>query len=52
LLNPGKKTRDFKIDPDYIEDRSKLKLVFVSASPVLISEIGKFYRDFKTHFAV
>ena len=31
---------------------SKLKLTFVSASPVLVNEIRRFYQDFKKHFSI
>ena len=31
---------------------SKLKLTFVSASPVLVNEIRRFYEDFKKHFGI
>ena len=31
---------------------SKLKLTFVSASPVLVNEIKRFYEDFKKHFCI
>ena len=52
LQNPDKKVRDFHIDPGFIDFNSKLKLTFVSASPVLVNEIRRFYQEFKKHFAI
>jgi len=43
IENPDGKVRDFVIDPNFIEFNSKLKLTFVSASPVLVNEIKRFY---------
>ena len=50
--NPDKKNKDFVVDPSFIDQNSKLKLMFVSASPVLINEIKRFYLDFKRHFTL
>lgn len=33
-----------------MDAKSKLKLVFVTASPVLTNEVKKFYGDMKSHF--
>ena len=52
LENPEAKNKDFNIDPGFIDLNSKLKLTFVSASPVLINEIKRFYMEFKNHFAL
>lgn len=51
LENPDKRNKDFQIAPDFIDLNSKLKLTFVSASPVLVNEIKRFYEDFKKHFS-
>ena len=50
--NPDKRNSDFQIDPSFIDLNSKLKLTFVSASPVLVNEIRRFYIDFKKHFGI
>lgn len=34
-----------------MDESSKLKTVFISASPVLVNEVKRFYYDFKSHFA-
>ena len=52
MENPEARNKDFKIDPGFIDQNSKLKLTFVSASPVLVNEIKRFYMDFKKHFAL
>ena len=41
--NPNKHNKDFQIDPHFMDKDSRLKLTFVSASPVLINEIRRFY---------
>lgn len=50
--NPEAKNKDFVIKPNFVNQSSKLKLLFVSASPVLVNEIKRFYDDFKHHFAL
>ena len=50
--NPNGRNRDFLVDPQFMDFHSQLKLTFVSASPVLINEIKRFYLDFKKHFAL
>ena len=52
LDNPDKGNKHFKIDPNFMTFNSKLKLTFVSASPVLVNEIRRFYEDFKKHFGI
>ena len=42
--------QDFKVDPEFINKKSSLKLVFVTYSPVLTNEVKKFYTDIKNHF--
>lgn len=49
-INPTAKMSDFKIDPQFMNKENKLKLVFVTASPVLTNEVRKFYFDVKDHF--
>lgn len=39
----------FKIDVDFMNKPSNLRLVFVTASPVLTNEVKKFYNDMKSH---
>jgi Cdc6-like AAA superfamily ATPase len=50
IKNPTSKMSEFKVDPDFANTISKLKLVFVTASPVLTNEVKKFYGDMKIHF--
>jgi hypothetical protein len=40
----------FKVNPYFMNESSKLKLLFISASPVLVNEVKRFYIDFKAHF--
>ena len=47
LMNPDKRNQDFQIEPDFLDKDSKLRLVFVSVSPVLVNEVKRFYMDFK-----
>ena len=42
--------QDFKVDPQFLNQKSSLKLVFVTYSPVLTNEVKKFYTDIKVHF--
>ena len=49
---PSAKVQDFKVDPDFMSGSSNLKLLFISASPVLVNEVKRFYIDFKSHFAI
>ena len=51
LINPGSKQKDFQIPPDFMEKESSLKLMFVSASPVLVNEVKRFYIDLKAHLS-
>ena len=48
--NPQAKNSDFKVPSDFISQRSDVKLLFVSASPVLVNEIKRFFIEFKSHF--
>ena len=41
--------KDFQIDSDFMERESELKLLFVSASPVLVNEVKRFYVELKVH---
>ncbi len=43
---PGK----FEVDSNFLDKPSNLRLVFVTASPVLTNEVKKFYNEMKTHF--
>ena len=43
------RNKDFQITSDFMEQESKLKLLFVSASPVLVNEVKRFYLDLKVH---
>ncbi len=47
--NPGALNQHFKIDPDFLNKKTKLRLVFVTFSPVLTNEVKKFYTDSKDH---
>lgn len=49
--NPQAKNADFKPPHDFITKSSDVKLLFVSASPVLVNEVKRFFLDFKTHFS-
>ena len=49
--NPDKRNKDFVISPDFLSENSQLKLTFVSASPVLVNEIKRFFQEFKKHFS-
>ena len=49
LQNPDKLNQHFRVDPSFMNAPSKLKLVFVTASPVLTNEVKKFYVDMKEH---
>lgn len=51
LANPGSKQKDFQIPPNFMEKESSLKLMFVSASPVLVNEVKRFYIDLKAHLS-
>ena len=51
-LNPKARNKDFVIEANFLDLNSKIKLVFVSASPVLVNEVKRFYIDFKAHFAL
>lgn len=50
LQNPDAKNQDFKPAHDFILQTSDVKLMFVSASPVLVNEVKRFFIEFKTHF--
>lgn len=50
LHNPDARNSDFKVPSDFILKSSNLKMLFVSASPVLVNEVKRFFEDFKTHF--
>jgi hypothetical protein len=39
----------FTIEPDFMDAPSNLRLVFVTASPVLTNEVKKFYTEMKVH---
>ena len=50
--NPNALNQHFVIDPHFLENPSNsgsLRLVFVTASPVLTNEVRKFYNDLKKH---
>ena len=49
--NPNAKNKDFQIPIDFMERDSQLKLLFVSASPVLVNEVKRFYIDLKAHLS-
>ena len=49
LKNPDLRMKDFQIDSDFMERESELKLLFVSASPVLVNEVKRFYVELKVH---
>jgi hypothetical protein len=49
IANPDKRNKDFQIAPDFTNRNSSLKLLFVSASPVLVNEVKRFYQDLKHH---
>ena len=49
VMNPDKRNKDFQIATDFMEQESSLKLLFVSASPVLVNEVKRFYVDLKRH---
>ena len=49
--NPNAKNKDFQIPIDFMERDSQLKLLFVSASPVLVNEVKRFYLDLKAHLS-
>ena len=38
-----------RVKPDFMNNPSNLRLVFVTASPVLTNEVKKFYNDMKMH---
>jgi len=48
--HPEARNSDFKVPPDFIQEPSNLKMLFVSASPVLVNEVKRFFVDFKSHF--
>jgi hypothetical protein len=50
--NPQAKNSDFKVPSDFLSQRSDVKLLFVSASPVLVNEIKRFFIEFKSHFTI
>ena len=50
LENPNARNSEFKVPSDFISQRSDVKLLFVSASPVLVNEIKRFFGEFKGHF--
>lgn len=50
-MHHEKGTGAFKVNPHFMDQSSKLKLLFISASPVLVNEVKRFYYDFKSHFA-
>lgn len=39
----------FQVKPDFVDQQSNLRLIFVTASPVLTNEVKKFYQDMKEH---
>lgn len=47
--NPGGRNKDFQISEGFMELESNLRLLFVSASPVLVNEVKRFYVDLKVH---
>lgn len=47
--DPNARNRDFQITPNFMDQQSSLKLLFVSASPVLVNEVKRFYIDLKSH---
>ena len=49
--NLNAKNKDFQIPIDFMERDSQLKLLFVSASPVLVNEVKRFYIDLKAHLS-
>jgi hypothetical protein len=48
--NPNASNSEFKVSHDFILSNSDVKLLFVSASPVLVNEVKRFFIEFKTHF--
>ena len=48
--HPDKMNQHFKVNPDFLNKPSSLKLVFVTFSPVLTNEVKKFYEETKQHF--
>ena len=50
LENPSAKNKDFKVGVDFLHKSSEVKLLFVSASPVLTNEVKRFSAEFKEHF--
>jgi len=42
----------FKPSPDFMFTKSSLKLIFVTASPVLTNEVKKFYSELKDHIKI
>jgi len=50
LENPNARNADFKVPTDFLSQMSNIKLLFISASPVLVNEVKRFFIEFKTHF--
>ena len=50
VRNPGKSLKEFQVDENFMFNQSELRLTFLSASPVLVNEVKRFYLDFKQHF--
>ena len=47
--HPDKLNQHFRVEPQFLNTPSTLKLVFVTASPVLTNEVKKFYNEMKQH---
>ena len=41
------KDQKFRINPDFVSQKTNFRLVFVTASPVLCNEVSKFYDEMK-----